>query len=393
MEKKDYVGSDCRAFDVDSTLIKELSEGCFKPFLDFVKTHDELELCFRKNSEPEAVTIYYNNHMVWELSYTGTPSVKISPDHARYLKDWRGTFQILEEYGYNNLSKLKIQSKKKVNKKTGEITNSYSLKETKNNFSSCYRFSYKDVKQMYEGCMKPMMKSYFSEYERIDYFRKEERDKILENKEVIIAKKKGQLEKIRQQEIFTANTNRETGYYIYDMEFSQPFANRSLKTEYSKTLKAEYHTNVTQNEPDMLAIRYKDGCPEALVLIEVKCTEHAMRDRNSGILKHMEGMRVYVEANINRSSLMEHRKLEAYLAMHAYRFLNVHMSTTREIESGIQTLRSIEKLIILTDDAIEYYKDNRNIGKIQQAARTTGCQIMLLHKEDRVLDVNKLENF
>ena len=38
----------------------------FKKHID--KNGKKFAVCFRGNGEPEAITIYHNNHMVWELS-------------------------------------------------------------------------------------------------------------------------------------------------------------------------------------------------------------------------------------------------------------------------------------------------------------------------------------
>lgn len=59
------------------------------------------------------------------------------------------------------------------------------------------------------------------------------------------------------------------------------------------------------NEPDMLAIRFENSIPAAIVLIEVKSTYEACANRKSGIIKHMEGMRKYIEEDIYRKSRKE----------------------------------------------------------------------------------------
>ncbi len=94
------------------------------------------------------------------------------------------------------------------------------------------------------------------------------------------------IEKQRQHELFSVLTNAQDGYYVYDLEFSQKYDSVSSRTAEGK-----------QNHPDMLGIRYKNGLPKALVLIEVKSTEAACKDEKSGLDKHSDGMKKYLSSH------------------------------------------------------------------------------------------------
>ncbi|WP_027205518.1 hypothetical protein [Butyrivibrio fibrisolvens] len=44
-------------------------KGALSPFLAKIKEDNSgLQLRFRGNDTPEAITIYYNNHIVWKIS-------------------------------------------------------------------------------------------------------------------------------------------------------------------------------------------------------------------------------------------------------------------------------------------------------------------------------------
>ena len=69
-----------------------------------------------------------------------------------------------------------------------------------------------------------------------------------------------------------------------------------------------------QNQPDSLAIRFKNGKPEKLVFVELKSTATAMKGSKSGAISHMLGMRNYVDNPLN-AQFLKNRKREAYEIM------------------------------------------------------------------------------
>lgn len=372
----DYVGKDCRAFNLDELFIKELVCGHYKPFVDFVKSRPELELCFRKNSSNNGnVIIYYNNHIVWNLTFSyNKPVVEISIGHLRYEEDWRDVIEnLIKNYEFKpkDIKVVKVDD-------DNNNSNSYTLNVTK--ISSKKAFSFDEIKHMYESCLKPMMESFFNEKCTTDYFLKEIGKTSDRKKNPLIEKK-------RQQQIFTANTNRDDGFYIYDLEFSQKFENQKLKNEYIKKCKETFGEDAKPNEPDMLSIYYKNGFPQSLVLIEVKSTESAMKGK-SDIKKHMYGMKYYVETEINMTSLMENRKEEAYLAMCNYKELGLHNIGKREIEEEIKSIANTERFVVLTDEAAKYYYKNMN--KINNLAIETGTKIIVLEGENMTISKDKV---
>ena len=78
--------------DVDPKMMDFCKDDkVFGKFVEFVKQHDDLALCFRGNdSEMGTVTIYRHNHMMWQLKIDmyGCPVVGLSMDHCRFMADW-----------------------------------------------------------------------------------------------------------------------------------------------------------------------------------------------------------------------------------------------------------------------------------------------------------------
>ena len=75
------------------SFVKDLEkDGTISEIVNFVKNskRGELELCFRGNSQPEAITIYRNNHMVWNVKkIKNNYEIDISLNHARYTQNWK----------------------------------------------------------------------------------------------------------------------------------------------------------------------------------------------------------------------------------------------------------------------------------------------------------------
>ena len=74
-------GEDCRALQ-KSNLLKLMDEGKLHPYVELVKKHSELELCFRGNGDPERINIF-NNHQVFKIEQSAQyMSALIMPDIA-----------------------------------------------------------------------------------------------------------------------------------------------------------------------------------------------------------------------------------------------------------------------------------------------------------------------
>ena len=154
-----------------------------------------------------------------------------------------------------------------------------------------------------------------------------------------------------KQKIFEALTDSQDGLYVYNLEFKQ----RKWKFE---------------NEPDMLAVRYSGGIPQAIVLIEVKSAWKACEDGTSGLTKHLDGMDHYIK----ESPYLDELKQEALDIISAYKDLEIH--NPPKIVPEPNSLNRFEMMIILTNTAIDYYHEHEEI--IQQCIREKkyNCKIM-----------------
>ena len=90
---------------IDETLLRKYrdEEGVFYPFNKFVRNHlDKLAVCFRGNGNPAQISIYHNNHIVWNLyEEGGEGKISISFNHARYCEDWEERLEQLGKCGFN----------------------------------------------------------------------------------------------------------------------------------------------------------------------------------------------------------------------------------------------------------------------------------------------------
>lgn len=142
-------------------------------------------------------------------------------------------------------------------------------------------------------------------------------------------------EKRMQQELFRHFDDYKKGLYIYDLELQE-------KGESKKG----------QNLSDMIAVRFEGNEAKALTLIEVKSDRQACADRNSGITAHLEGMWSF----INDGKKMKDKKEEAFDIITQYKTLHIR-KTPDEIEN-IKRIDKYEMIMILTDKAIDYYKED-----------------------------------
>ena len=329
---------DCRA--VSDELMKELKNGGFKEFVEFVKRKEkELVFCFRGNSNPKHVAIYLKNHYVWKLSIAQNKELRvtISFNHARFTKKWKKILKELYDYGFN----ISCDDKTPENQK--EINNKLSLEELEEFFEKEHKsqdgyltvtrksFDKDFVKKTYK-LLKKIIKDHFNSRLKTDYFKVEhsKKDSSIENVESIHQNK---IEKERQHEIYLNNKNTKNGLFIYDLEFTQPNA---------KAL------GLKKNQPDMLAIRFENGKPKTLVLIEVKCTKEAMGGK-SGLKEHTEKMNEYI---YSKNKVIDNRREEATKIFEQYNRLGLRNAPKIGDIKNIP----IEIGIILTDGAIAEYE-------------------------------------
>lgn len=319
-------GEDCRALQ-KSNLLKLMDEGKLHPYVELVKKHSELELCFRGNGDPERINIYFNNHQVFKIEQSG--AVYVSFDHARYCDNWKEYLDVLKEYEFNIPVEILTSGGKD------------SIGELKRN-SFRYALSTEEVEFLYTEVVKPMFERYF-EVEGcnnvIDYFKK----KVGEKKYVV--RPASLTEKKEQQKLYSAIRDKKSGYFFYDLEFAQKHENKKARDD-----------DENKNKPDMQAIKFNEkGKPDKLVFVEVKCTKSAWDSGTSGLVDHIKRMREYENDGINMSA----RRKEAYLIIKQYSILGLrglNMEDCFEYDD-FENL-SLEILIILTGDAKKRWEED-----------------------------------
>lgn len=293
-----------------------------KPLNSFKKLIDEkseiLELCYRGNSGDVCI-IYYNNHKLFEIKKIKIrryPKYKltISFNHSRYFKNRIDTQKVLEEkFGFT------------IPNKTGLM---YCRK---NEFSEDYVNSLFDL-------MMPVMESYFDPEQSYNYLNPNSRRKKSEH-----------TEKQRQQQIMTALKENVNGYFVYDLEFSQPHENKEAK-----------EADNNSNKPDMLALKFENAKAKKIVFVEVKSKWSACVNGESNLATHIRKMVEYLANDSN----MNDRKKEAIELFNNYAELELRGLKDKN-KLSINDAQSIETevMVIFTDEAIDYY--NKNSKEIQ----------------------------
>ena len=275
-------GDDSRALLKDNFEKLRSPEGKLHAFVELVKNHPELELCFRGNSD-ERIIIYYNNHKIFDVKYTGLTT--ISFNHARYCKNWKGFLLALKTYGFE------VKNDFEEYKKSEYDINYINSKKYKGD----KQINSDEIEKIYTTILKPIFDCYFKKIasyknERkkpLDYFKNEySTPHILK-------------EKLRQHELYSALTYGSNNYFLYDLEFQQKNAGGG-------------------NKPDMLAVKFNNGKPEKLLLVEVKCTESSLNG-TSGLKEHIEGMQKYIKDDDKKTD----RRKEACDILNQYAQLNL----------------------------------------------------------------------
>jgi len=341
----------------------------FNEFKKYVDGKKEFAVCMRGNSDPKCITIYHNNHMVWELSYDGKKyCVKVNFNHARYTSEW-GT-KLKELKGY-----FGMEDKCLLPKKTGE--NSASIDYIVCKKEKGTKFYTQDFVKGTAEIMVEVMKDFFNPYLQYDYFKKEALNIDYEKKD-----KTALVEKRWQQELFHYFKDTDNGIYVYDLEFSQKFPSSPDETKTrTNTIKTKLADFI--NEPDMLGIRFdENGMPKSLMLIEVKSTYSACENQKSGINKHLRGMWNYSQV----SFFVERRRKEAKSIFD--NLFEMNYVGKKYDEKCFETL-PIERLMILTTDevkvdnkihhtedgsAIKYYLDRENHKNKKFISVTDRCK-------------------
>ncbi|SKB93213.1 hypothetical protein SAMN06296386_109112 [Lachnospiraceae bacterium] len=313
----------------DSRALLEDELGAFegrnpqKPLQHFVQlvreNSNELELCFRGNSESAPrISIYKNNHIIFSVLASG--KLEISFNHARYYKDWeKAYYSLVNDYGF---SEKKYDGNGNID--IGKITRSAVQKGP---------LSYEQISKIYKDILIPIFDSYFEASENgkaYDYYKGEYSERVNKN-----------TEKIKQQALYSKLNTIEDGYFFYDLEFAQRHENIACLKE-----------DKNNNKPDMWGLKFdKNGKPEKIVVAEVKCTKGAMNG-TSGIVTHLEKMRYY--------DIFPERRKEACQIMNQYAMLGL-----RNLNSGnyfnYEDFKSLEPeiLLIFTGEAAVLWKNDK----------------------------------
>ena len=144
----------------------------------------------------------------------------------------------------------------------------------------------------------------------------------------------------RKQELFSRLTYGKDGLYAYKLEHQ---SNGGMKAG--------------RNCADILAVRYSEGVPQALVLIRVKSTRRSCKDKVGlrdypGIQTHINRMKEYIE-----SEYIGFREKEARDIIETYNSLGIRKTPVAVPEPG--RLGKTEMVMIFTDEAIAYYKEHK----------------------------------
>jgi hypothetical protein len=337
-------GDDNRAL-LEENYKKLLPEGELHPFVELVKNHNELELCFRGNGKPEKISIYCNNHQVLKIDLTGI--IYVSFNHARYCENWMDYLKKLVEFGFaipdNPLQK-------------GKRDNIGELKRYSHNIEDY--LSYAEVEKLYIEGIKPIFDRFFEvngQKNTIDYFKKETGISPYIVTPYVLT------EKIRQQKLYSAMVDIKGGYFFYDLEFAQ-----------KHKCKKDQEDDKANNKPDMQAIKFNiSGKPEKLVFVEVKCTKAAWNGGTSGLKDHVERMRDYQ----NQKNNMQSRREEACEILRQYAGLGLrNLKEDMKFDDKDFSNLELEILVVLTDEAKKKWDKDLKIDDIKKTASPYFCE-------------------
>ncbi|SKB93248.1 hypothetical protein SAMN06296386_109115 [Lachnospiraceae bacterium] len=310
--------------DASPILMTQLkNKDTFKPFIDFVREHHELALCFRS----DRAIIYRNRGKLWELAIEkGGPVVIINLAYAKFMSDWPDQIKAIFNMvrggeNFEEFRKCCIERNK----------NSFYIRPIRYN-------PFNDIgviKDVYE-ILKYMQDDFYNKLTPVDYFKKSyyyDRGTTDEKANTSCQRNK---EYEVQQELFLNNQFTDDGIFIYDMEFHQP--------KIKDTVINEKLCNLKKNEPDLLGIRFCNGKAVSLCLIEVKANERSL-EGTSGVDAHMKGMEDYSQIN----ELMMDRKIEACKIINQFKDLNLYNLDKEEYTVDDFIKIGIEIIFVFSD--------------------------------------------
>lgn len=304
-----------RGRNLRAAFLSDLTAGILSGLTETVRADSDLLLCFRGGLKPEYINVYFMGHSLFKIAkrHAGC-HISFNFNHARYTKDWEAKATTLRGLGYT-LGELKGPRKSKKGKVYLPSNELHILltKSPANDFWAQSISLLKDITKDFFTITEGMTKDYFKEKFNVAAGSKG---------------KSGLLEKRRQQQIMSANTDISGEYFIYDMEYDQ--ARKST-------------TDTKSGRFDMLALRRVELNKFALVFIELKCTKSACGGK-SGIKKHKDDLEVY-KTKINQ---IKTREIDAVEIYKQYAIVN-GIANTIEPE-----IIGIELLFIFTDEATTY---------------------------------------
>jgi len=272
---------------INPEFMNDLIGGVLAPLTEKVKNKEnELILCLRKNY----VNVYYKCGSLYKI------------------EKQKGCYKISFDFGYASKTKNKDEFLSKLEE-----------------------FGF-DKSQIKKGEPTAITKIYREEHDKAKKFF-EISTKIL--KKFIDDKKENKIgEKIRQQEIFLANNNPNSDFFIYDCEFKQPRNNKNEKDN---------------GRFDFLALK-KVGKVHRLVFCELKTTRTACKG-GSSVLKHSADFYNYTDCP-NGKDYIRARKEEALSTYEFYCKLNGLQQKTLDIN-----VDNVDVLFIYTDEATAYLNE------------------------------------
>ena len=348
---------DCRALG-QAFLEKFKEGGSLYPFIKLVKDHNELTIALRGNDQAPidkpinggAVIIYMKNHAMFTIH---PKTVTINPNYLRYCEDWKTKLEEVMSFGFNKGQLIELGEVKCSINRRGEEAYTWSFKTDSisipiETIMAASNDGKKPILDEVVNLMYEIFSAFFDKKEhQKDQFLlwANKHDKKYAGK-IELRNKKRELEKERQQQLYSYMRSQTEGYFCYDMEYEQKHKSKIDKEEDKK--------NGLSNKPDMQAIRFdKDGKPAAWVFVEVKSTASAYGG-TSGLREHIKKMRKYTENKEN----IKRRLRESYLVLHQLCDMGL-IELEHDIDPSEFEKMKPEILVVLTDDAITCWeKDN-----------------------------------
>lgn len=319
---------------INKDFLNDLSkDGFLSPVTELVRKHqDELMMAFRG----DYINIYYRGHSLYKIEKQ-VQAYKVTFDfnHSRYTKEHDSILKKLMNLGMqlpSQRKEVKYESMCFYIDKAGKEKKKLTSSSGKNLITKKIPVASEDIdKKFWDNSyklLKQAIDDYFDPEKKEDYFK----DASCKGE---LSSKKLYLEKQRQQSIALANRATENGYFVYDIEYSQP--NEKQGDEKSGCF-------------DLLALKFEGQKAKQLLLIEVKTTKEACTG-SSGVDKHKEDMDKY----ITNTEVINVRRKEAEDVMAALdKLFQIGKVDFSEIEKNVRCV------FVYTDEAQKFKGASNN---------------------------------